>query len=134
MATITGKAGAVTIAAAAVNGKVLSWRLNVTSKNVETPAAGDTWMERIHLLSDWEATIEFEAADQATWDMNQAQVGTEVAIALKRKSGDTNAYFAATGLMTDAPLELPADNAVKVQITVKCSTAAAPTFDTTPAT
>jgi hypothetical protein len=134
MATITGKAGAVTIAAAAVNGKVLSWSLDVTSKNVETPGAGDSWMERIPLLSDYELQIEFEAADQADWNLNQGVVNTEVAVALKRKSGDTNPYFTATCLITGVKVDAPADNAVKVTITAKSSTSSAPTFDTTPAT
>lgn len=134
MATISGQDGAVTIAAAAVTGKITNWDLNVTSKNFESPGAGDDWMERVHLLSDWEASVEFNAPDQAAWDLHQGLVGTNAALALKRKTGDANPYFSATGLVTDAKVTSPIDGAITGTLTVKCSQATAPTFDTTPAT
>ena len=138
---VTGKAGAITFGGIQANFRLLSWTLTVTSKNIETTAAGDTYTDRVHLTNDWKLEFEGQALDQAGWDLGQGNaaatplVGTEAAATLKRKSGDTAAYFSDTGLVTDIVVSHPSDGATTVRGTMMSSDGSAgPTFDDTPAT
>lgn len=133
MATLSGAAGAVTFAGGAITGKLLGWKLRSKSKNIETTGAGDTVVERIHLVKDWEAEVEWVAPDQASWDMHHGLVGTNAAIALKRKVSDTNPFATGTGLYEEIETDAPADGAIKGRGRVVCSGTDL-TFDTQPAT
>lgn len=133
MASITGKAGAVTFAGSAVNGKITNWRMTKRSRNVEGTGAGDTLVERVHLVKDWEVEVEWNAPDQASWDQHQDLAGTSVAIALKRKSGDANPYASGTGLYEEGTVEAPYDGIIKGRGRIVCEGTDL-TIDTTPAT
>lgn len=133
MATITGKDGAVTFAGAAITGKLTRWRLRSRSNHVDTTGAGDVTPERIHLTLEWEAEVEWNAPDQASWDLHHGLVGTSAAIALKRKSGDTSPYATGTGLYEEMETDAPSDGAITGRGRV-ISNGTALTIDTSPAT
>lgn len=133
MASITGKDGAVTFAGSAVNGKITDWKLVKRSRNVEGTGAGDSYVERLHLVQDWEANVEWNAPNQASWDQHQDLVGTSVAVALKRKSGDANPYASGTGLVEECEVDAPADGVITGRARIVCE-GTAMTLDTTPAT
>ena len=133
MAVITGKDGAVTLGGGAINGTVREWMWEGNSKSVETDGMGDAWIPSVHIRSSWKATIRALAPDVADWDLDQGLLGTAAAVALKRKSADTNPWFSDTGLVTRFSITHNHEEATEFEIDVIGSTASAPTFDTTPA-
>ena len=132
MAVITGKDGAISLGGGAVNGKVTLWELEVTSKNVENDGAGDARVTRTHLREDFTIRGEAYALDQADWDLDQALVGTSSAIALKRKSADTNPYASTTALITRFTVRMPASDNGTFTFEAQCDGTAI-TYDNTPA-
>src|SRR5687768_11370804 len=134
MASITGKAGAVTIATVAVSGKVEEWKVEIEADAVEDTAAGDIWKSQVYLTSQWVATFTAIMPDAAGWDWYGALVGTDVAIALKRKAADTGLVFSDTGLLKSVELTHPADDVTRYTVVVEGNDGATgPTIDTTPA-
>lgn len=135
---VTGKAGAITWGGGAINGKIQDWRVEFTGQNVGDRGAGEDWESRLPLFSDWTATFTAFALDQADWSLSSAAAETSLinatsTISLKRKSGDTNPWFTATGLCTNIERTHPIDGNSAYSVTVVCSEGAAPTIDTTPA-
>ncbi len=133
MASITGKAGTVTLGGAAPNGKVTNWSFTGESRTIEDTGMGDTTVGRIHLFDDWTAEFTFAAADQAAWDQGLVLVGTAAVFAFKRKSTDTNPYVTGTGLVESVRTTVPHDGRVETTCTVRANGTAV-TIDTTPAT
>lgn len=136
---VTGKDGAVTWGGGAINGKLQNWTLNFSSNEVDDRGAGESWASRLATFNDWEVTFEAFALDQADWSLSSAAaetalIGATTTISLKRKSGDTNPYFTATGLTTAIQRNHPIEEASSYTVTVKCSEGSSPTIDTTPAT
>lgn len=132
MATITGKDGAVTLPSAGLTGKLTRWRLRSRSNHVDTTGAGDVTPERIHLTLEWEIEFEWNAPDQAGWDLHHGLAGTSTTIAVKRKSADANPYATGTGLYEEIETDAPSDGAITGRGRV-ISNGTALSFDTTPA-
>lgn len=132
MASITGKAGAVTIAAAGVTGKVREWSLELDAKTVDDTAMGDTWQSQVGLTNSWKASFTAIMPTGSGADFYPASLGTDVAITLKRVSADTNPVFSGTGILKSIRLRAPAEDLMTYELTVECSAGTAPTFDTTP--
>lgn len=136
---VTGKDGAVTWGGGAINGKLQNWTLNFTAEETVDRGAGESWQSRLPVFNDWEATFEAFALDQADWSLSSAAaetalIGTTTTLSLKRKSGDTNPFFTATGLTTSIVRNHPIESSSTYTVTVKCSEGTSPTIDTTPAT
>lgn len=135
----TGAAGAVTWGGGAINGKLQNWGLNLSAETVSDRGSGEEWQSRITTVKDWEATFEAFVLDQADWSLSNttaetALIGATTTISLKRKSGDANPYFTATGTTTRIERTNPLDQNSSYRVTVVCSEGTAPTIDTTPAT
>lgn len=131
---ITGKDGVVSLAAAAINGKLSDWKIKTSSENVENSGAGDAFKTRSHVRGDYSIDVEMYAFDQAAWDLHAGLIGTDVVYALKRKSTDTNPYATGTGLFAEHEADAPASGSTTVKFTILCNQGVAPTLDTTPAT
>ena len=138
MASMTGKAGAVLIAAAggsaaAINGKVTDWDLDYSSVNVEANGAGDTVTERVHIRKDWTINAKAIFPDQAARGAHEELVGASVIISVKQKSADTNPYATcATALLESCRPAFPATDVATYDLVIK-SSGTDLTFDSTPA-
>ena len=136
---LSGKAGTVTWGGGAINGKLKNWQLEFTGENIVDRGAGEDWQSRIPLFSDWKVTFTAYALDQADWSLSSATAETSLinatsTIALKRKTGDTNPFFTATGLCTNIQRSHDIENPSEFTVVVECSEGVLPTIDTTPAT
>jgi hypothetical protein len=135
---VTGKAGAVTFAGGAITGKLTEWMFELTGSNVVDRGAGEDWQSKVPTFSDWKATFKALATDTTEMSITGTSsdvslVNTSVAIALKRKSADTSAWFSGTGLVTSFRRTHNIEQPSEVEVTVECSEGVAPTMDTTPA-
>jgi hypothetical protein len=135
---ITGHAGAVTMAATAVTGKLREWNLRLTSNEIDDRGAGESWASRIATVKDWEATFMMYVTDTTEFSPygttgDLTILGTDIAIALKMRSADTNPFFTDTGLVTNIERTHALESPSEFRITVKSSAGDVPTMDTTPA-
>jgi len=133
MASITGKGGAVTIAAAAVTGKVREWSLELEAGTVDDTAMGDTWKSQVPLTNQWVARFTAIMPTGTNADFYPASIGADVAITLKRLAADTNPVFSDTGILKNITLTSPATDLTTYEVVVEGNSGAAPSFDTTPA-
>lgn len=129
---VTGKAGTVTIAAGAFNSKITGWTFVHKAEHADETGAGDTFKSRTVLHGDWECDIEARVPDQVARHFFQANettmtAGTTIAFTLKFKSGDTNAYIAATGIAESLRVENPYDGPAVMTAHIICSEGVAPT-------
>jgi len=134
MARLTGKAGGAVLGAdtlAAVSG----WEYEATSTNVETTAAGDVATDRVHIRTDYTATIRLLLSTTPGYNVHTDLVGTEVAFELKILSSDANGIVEDTGLITSSRIVHNHDAATEVEVTVVSSDGSAnPAYDESPAT
>jgi hypothetical protein len=132
MARISGKAGAATIGGTAV--VLTGWTFESRSTNIEATAAGDVATERIHLRTDWTATIRARLSATPPYDVHTDLVGTEAAIVLKMLAGDTNGVVSDTGLVNRTQIVHNHDGATELEVEVVSSDGSAgPTYDESPA-
>ena len=136
---LTGAAGVVTWGGGAINGKLREWTAEFTGNTTSDRGAGESWESRIATFNDWSVSFTAFALDQADWSLSSAAteaslIGTTTTISLKRKSGDTNPWFTATGMTTSIRRRHEIENASEYEVTVQCSEGVLPTVDTTPAT
>lgn len=129
MGVITGQAATWTIGGT-LNGKAEEWQLTTNSENLDVTGCGDAYKERVHLHYDWEARLTMKLQTGSTMNPYTSALGTEVAIALKRKSTDSNAFFTGTGLLENIETGAKYDEEIKAVMTVRCSTGSAPTINT----
>lgn len=137
MASITGKAGAVTLAggalSGAVTGKVREWAVELDAKTVDDTAMGDTWQSQVPLTNSWKASFTAILPTGSSAEFYPSLLGTDVTIALKRASADTSAVFSDTGVLKSIRLRTPAEDLITYELSVEGNDgSAAPTFDTTP--
>lgn len=135
---VTGDALAITWGGGAVNGKGQNWRLRFEGEQANDRGAGESWDSLVPTFSRWEVTFELLALDQADWSISSTVAETALinatgTVSLKRKSGDTNPYFTATGLTVNIERDHRIGEASRIMVTVRCSEGTAPTIDTTPA-
>jgi hypothetical protein len=140
---VTGDGGALSFVGVALNGKLQEWTAEVMGQHVSDRGAGDTGASRAPTFIDWKVTAKAFLKDQADMGIVTVStvpksaidlVNTEVAIAPKIKTGDTNPFFTGTGLVTNIKHTHAIEKPHEYEITVECSTGSLPTMDATPAT
>ncbi len=134
MARLSGKAGAASVGS--LTSLILTgWEYEETSSNIEATAAGDLFTERIHLRSDWRATVRALLSATPPYAMVAIPVGQEVSMSLKVLAADSNPLITDTGLCVSGRIVHEHDGATTLEMELQSSDGSAgPTVDTTPAT
>lgn len=116
MARYSGKDGSASIGGVAW--KLTKWSFEATSKNIEIPAAGDPWTERVHLRGDWKADVEGVSDTQLVATYMPPSIGSTAAIVLVPGGAGS---IADTGIVIAAQYESPIDGPLRITATIESS-------------
>jgi len=135
MASITGKAGAVTLdggaLTGAVTGKVREWSVELEAGTVDDTGMGDTWKSQVPLTNSWVARFTAIMPTGTSAEFYPSLLGTDVAVGLTRAGDDPEVLFADTGILKNITLTHPATDLSVYEVVVEGNDgSAAPTFET----
>ncbi len=133
---IAGSAIAVSVGGSAANILITGWEMDESVDTAEDTYAGLAYRSRIPTFGDYEITIRGlipDATARHVLNAAESNLGTEVAYALKEKTGDVNAVYAGTALATRIRVDAgDISQPIRAELRLQCSAGVAPTHDTTP--
>jgi hypothetical protein len=116
MAATLGKDGGVVIGGSTVT-FIDSWTLNLSTKNEEVTAYGDSGPVRVNVFRDWTADISGTLDRSDTMQaalLDQFEDGTLAAVLLNLKTG-TSSYWYGSGVLRSASVRSQVASKVSVQ-------------------